>query len=215
MQNLNYTGGVVHIIDKVLTIPPPPSAVLPPAGLTDLLGAVVATNLTSALDTASEITIFAPSNAAFAAIGSAAANLTTLQLARILEYHVVVGHALYSSDIVPGSLPTLLGAQFPVTVYVEGDAVFVNGARVINTDILTSNGVLHVIDAVLNPLNMSMPLNSTAPVPQYASVSSAPLPAALTSGLPPASSTLSALVATTESVSKCRESIFRIIVNTR
>lgn len=90
-----------------------------------------------------------PSDAAFTAIGTAAAGLTTLQLARILEYHVVVGHALYSSDLMAGSLPTLLGPL--VTVYIEGEAVFVNGARVINANNLISNGVLHVIDSVLNP----------------------------------------------------------------
>lgn len=83
-------------------------------------------------------------------------------LIQIPEYHVVVGEVLYSSDITAdGSFPTLLGPL--VNIYIEGEALYVNGARVINTDILISGGVVHVIDSVLNPLNTTaVPLNTTA-----------------------------------------------------
>lgn len=56
----------------------------------------------------------------------------------------------YSTDLSNTSLPTLQGSELDITVDPSG-AVFVDGARVINTDVLLANGVLHVIDAVLSP----------------------------------------------------------------
>lgn len=56
----------------------------------------------------------------------------------------------YSTDLSNTSLPTLQGSSLDISIDANG-AVFVDGARVINTDILIANGVIHVIDAVLNP----------------------------------------------------------------
>ena len=116
------------------------------ANLTALLGAVTAAGVASTLESAADLTIFAPSNAAFQAIGSGLGNLTTMELTSILEYHVIKGTVAYSSDIKPGKVKTLEGAD--VTIAVEDGAVFVNAARVINADILIPEGVLHVIDSV-------------------------------------------------------------------
>ena len=69
-----------------------------------------------------------------------------MQLTDILEYHVIEGTVAYSSDITAGKVTTLQGDD--VTISVDGGAVFVNAARVINADILIPQGVLHVIDSV-------------------------------------------------------------------
>ncbi|KAK6435196.1 hypothetical protein LTR95_008616 [Oleoguttula sp. CCFEE 5521] len=195
--NLNFTGGVVHIIDGLLTIPPGVGDVLTSANLTALLGAVEATNLTSALSTTPDITIFAPINAAFQNISSALANLTVEQAASILEYHVINGTVAYSSTLTNGSVPALAGGNLTITV-TDGE-VFVNRARVINADILLANGVLHVIDSVLSP-NDTMAGNGTQTEPANAYSASAGTEVPYTSGLPAASTTIAALVTTNSAV---------------
>ena len=126
--------------------------------------------------------------------------LSTSQLASILEYHVINGTVAYSSSLGNGSVATLGGSDVNITV-VDG-AIFVNAARVINSDLLTSGGVIHIIDSVLNPNGTAQPMpNSNKPVVQYSGASSAPL-GALTSAIPAPSTTMSALVATTNDVAQ-------------
>lgn len=84
---MNFTGGVIHIINQVLTLPANASMTAVDAGLSDTAGALMQANLVDAIDGAKDLTIFAPNNAAFQAIGSALPNLTMQQLAGILEYH--------------------------------------------------------------------------------------------------------------------------------
>lgn len=146
---------MVHIINTPLTIPENVSATAEAAGLTALAGALEATNLTMALDMAQDITVFAPSNAAFEDIGSILPNLTTAQAASLLQYHVINGTVAYSSLLENTSLPTMAGPDVNITI-IDGE-VFVNSARVINPDVLVSGGVVHVIDGVLNPNSTAMP----------------------------------------------------------
>nr|OQO17983.1 hypothetical protein B0A51_12025 [Rachicladosporium sp. CCFEE 5018] len=195
--NLNFTGGVVHIIDGLLTIPPGVGEALTAANLTALLGAVEATNLTSALSTTPDITIFAPNNAAFQAIGSAVANLTVEQAAAILEYHVINGTVAYSSTLTNGSVPALGGGNLTITV-TDGE-VFVNQARVINADILLANGVLHVIDSVLK-INDTTAGNSTQTEPANPYSASAGTEVPYTSGVASATTTIAALVTSNSAV---------------
>jgi uncharacterized surface protein with fasciclin (FAS1) repeats len=143
-QNVKFTGGVIHIIDTVLTVPLSDSATAVAAGLTSLAGALTMANLVSTVDGLKDVTIFAPSNAAFQAIGSAVGSLTTDQLTSILTYHVVVGSVGYSSILTNTTLKTVNGGS--VTITVEGGSVFVNSAKVIIPDVLVANGVVHVID---------------------------------------------------------------------
>jgi uncharacterized surface protein with fasciclin (FAS1) repeats len=144
--DVNFTGGVIHIIDTVLTLPETTSKTALAAGLTSLTGALNATNLVNTVDTTKDVTIFAPNNAAFQAIGSGLANLTTEQISSVLTYHVVAGTVGYSSSLTNGtSLKTANGANLTITI--ADGKVFVNGARVITPDVLVANGVVHVIDA--------------------------------------------------------------------
>ncbi len=96
------------------------------------------------------ITLFAPSNAAFDAVPADV--LGRLQndpevLSEVLAHHVVEG-ALTSADFVDGELVATDGAMLAVSV---GDTITIGGATLTETDIVASNGVVHVIDAVVLP----------------------------------------------------------------
>ncbi|KAF1365331.1 Fasciclin-domain-containing protein [Lizonia empirigonia] len=154
--DVNFTGGVIHVIDRFLVLPEIASDTLVTAGLTSLRGALNATNLVEAFDTTADVTIFAPSNQAFQNIGSALGNLSTEDITSILTYHVVAGTVGYSSGIANGTtLTTLNGANLTITIGEEG-RIFVNSAQVTIADVLIANGVVHVIDEVLNPSNATI-----------------------------------------------------------
>lgn len=144
MQNVNFTGGTIHIIDRVLTIPESDAATAAAANLTSLAGALTQANLVNTVDSLHDVTVFAPSNAAFQAIGSALESLTTQELATILEYHVVNGTIGYSSYLTNTTLTSVSGGTIRITV--ENGTVYANGAKVIVPDVLVANGVVHVID---------------------------------------------------------------------
>lgn len=153
---MNFTGGVIHVIDRLLVLPEVVSDTLTTANLTGLRGALNATNLLDAVDTTPDLTIFAPSTEAFENIGSALANASVEDIASILTYHVVNGTVGYSSDLSNGTtLQTLNGQNLTITIG-EGGRVFVNNARVTIPNILVANGVVHVIDEVLNPSNATI-----------------------------------------------------------
>lgn len=155
-QDVNFTGGVIHVIDRFLVLPENVSSTLTVASLSSLRGALNATDLLDAVDTTPDITIFAPSNQAIQDIGSALANLSTEDIANILTYHVVNGTVGYSSGIENGTvLTTLNGQNLTITIGDEG-RIFVNSARVTIADVLVANGVVHVIDEVLNPSNATI-----------------------------------------------------------
>jgi uncharacterized surface protein with fasciclin (FAS1) repeats len=121
-------------------------------GFTTLLAAVDAAGLTETLDGEGPFTVFAPTDDAFAALpeGTVEGLLEDPDaLSNILLYHVVPGEVTADQVMTLESATTAQGAD--VAISIEGDSVFVDDAQVIMTDIATSNGVIHVIDAVLMP----------------------------------------------------------------
>jgi uncharacterized surface protein with fasciclin (FAS1) repeats len=115
--------------------------------------AVQATGLAEALRGEGPYTVFAPTDAAFASLpdGTLESLLAdpTGQLTEILLYHVVAGEVL-AADVADGlEASTLQGSSLGFAV--DGNAVTVNGASIVATDILASNGVIHVIETVLLP----------------------------------------------------------------
>lgn len=179
--NVNFTGGVIHIIDHVLTIPQSDSATAVAANLTSLAGALTQASLVNTVNSLKDVTIFAPSNAAFAAIGSALGNLTTAQLTSILTYHVVSGTVGYSTGLTNTTLTTVNGETLKITI--ENGAVYVNSARVVTPDVLVANGVVHVIDGVLNPNNTAAapnPSTTSVAFSGASSVSNAPFTSGVT-----------------------------------
>ena len=118
-----------------------------------LEAAVIAAELADDLSGPGPFTVFAPTDAAFAALpsGTIETLLTdpTGTLAQILLYHVVGGTAL-STDLSNGQIIATLQGQ-TVEVTINADGVFINDAQVTVADITATNGVVHVIDAILLP----------------------------------------------------------------
>ena len=118
---------------------------------TTLVAAVEAAGLVDTLKGDGPFTVFAPTDDAFAALpeGTVEGLLADPEaLAAILTYHMVAGKVM-STDLSDGMMAaTVNGAEITIGV---GDAVTVDGATVTTADIETSNGVIHVIDAVILP----------------------------------------------------------------
>ena len=117
--------------------------------LSSLLGAVQATGLTSALNGPGALTVFAPTNSAFAAVDSVVQSLSLEQLTDVLLFHVAEG-VVFAGDLVQlESVDTLFGSSFSVDT---SDGVVLNGnVTLAATDIRAKNGVVHVINQVLVP----------------------------------------------------------------
>lgn len=124
-----------------------------------LVEALTKAELVDALSADGPFTVFAPTNEAFEnlfkEIGvDGVADLTKDQLTPILLYHVVSGNVMAAS-VKSGDVPTLnTDAKLMVAVSKEG-VVINKKSNVVTTDILASNGVIHVIDAVLVPADKS------------------------------------------------------------
>ncbi len=118
-----------------------------------LLAAVTAAGLVETLQGTGPFTVFAPNDEAFAALPAGLVDALLKEenraaLVSVLTYHVVSGEVL-AADVATGDVPTVEGSTIAVVV---GDAVVLNdSAHVIATDIKASNGVIHVINAVLVP----------------------------------------------------------------
>lgn len=119
-----------------------------------LVAAVSAAGLVDTLKGDGPFTVFAPTNAAFAALpGGTVESLLKPenkdQLVAVLTYHVIPGAV--TSDQLAGAMLDVATVQGG-TVKVDGtDGVKVNDANVITADVMASNGVVHVIDKVLLP----------------------------------------------------------------
>lgn len=118
---------------------------------TTLVAAVGAAGLVDTLNGEGPFTVFAPTDAAFAALpeGTVEGLLADIPaLTSILTFHVVPG-AVHSADLTDGlTAATVNGAELTFDLK---DGVKVNGAKVVTADIVCDNGVIHVIDAVLLP----------------------------------------------------------------
>lgn len=119
---------------------------------TTLEAAIEAAGLTATFEGDTKYTVFAPTDAAFEALEAGTLDdllADTEALAEVLKYHVVEGEVMASQVLEMDSATTLEGSDLMFSL--EGEAVMVNDARVTQTDIMASNGVVHVIDAVLMP----------------------------------------------------------------
>lgn len=161
--NIEASNGVIHVLDAVLS----PNNIAAPAGsIVDIaLASPELTTLVSALQTADLVgtladeealfTVFAPTNDAFAALGddAIAALLADVEaLTDVLLYHVVTGAAADSIDATAlyGQAVTMANNSDIIVDILEGE-LYINDARVIIRDIAATNGIIHVIDAVLLP----------------------------------------------------------------
>ncbi len=117
-----------------------------------LVAALSAAGLVETLQGEGPFTVFAPTDAAFAALPEGLLEKLLLPeniavLTAILTYHVVPGKVM-STDVTAGDVATVEGSTIAITTDM---GVMVNGANVVAVDVTASNGVIHVIDAVIVP----------------------------------------------------------------
>lgn len=150
--DLFFDGGVLHIVDTVLSVPEINSVTALDTGLTSLAGALVTTGMLTGVDALKDATIFAPSNAAFIQVGNVVEAASIELLSNVLDYHIVAGGAVKSTDLMKMAsanggtteLQTLQGGT--LTVRQVNGGLYINNAEIILSDIITSNGVIHIID---------------------------------------------------------------------
>ena len=119
-----------------------------------LVAAVKAADLVDALSGDKPMTVFAPTDEAFAKLPDGTVEMLLKpenkdKLTEILTYHVVKGRVYSDQAVEAGSAKTLQGGK--VEIVVEDGKAMVNNAEIITTDIDASNGVIHVIDTVIMP----------------------------------------------------------------
>ncbi|PMD65199.1 fasciclin domain-containing protein [Hyaloscypha bicolor E] len=170
--DLAFTGGVVQVIDSLLIPPSNLKTTTTAFNLTSFQGALYAANRLPLDSTTQNATFFAPWNEAFQALGPAISSMTSDQIAQVMDYHLVP-QVIYSTNLTNGT--QYLTAQGEnLTVRHSGNNVFINSAQLLQADILIANGVIHVIDNVLNPQSPSAQPNPTiaSQAPVFASASS-------------------------------------------
>lgn len=153
--DIQASNGVIHVIDSVIlpetkTIPQVADAA---GSFSTLLAAVKAAGLSETLSGEGPFTVFAPTDEAFAALGATVQDLLKPEnkdkLASILTYHVVSGRVFAEQAKNLTEAKTVNGKS--VKIQSRWGKVTVGGAEVVTADIDASNGVIHVIDAVLIP----------------------------------------------------------------
>ena len=157
--DLQASNGVVHVVDRVL-LPADKSIVATAQSLPDfsiLVEAVVAAGLVDTLQGPGPFTVFAPTNAAFAALlaelGVSKETLlgNTALLTQVLTYHVLPGRVLKAEVPVGAAIKTVQGQTFTINASLQITDQRMRTSQITSTDVFTSNGVIHVVDRVLLP----------------------------------------------------------------
>jgi transforming growth factor-beta-induced protein len=199
LADVKAFNGIIHVVDTVLVPPsilasakkaapapapavqaPPKKSILDVAMETPALSTLVSVvsspayaAVLTALSGAGPFTVFTPTNEAFADAGIDVNDVAAVTA--VLKYHVLAGAVPSSALARQQAVPTLQGEDVYVTKTQQG--VFVNGEKVIVADVMTSNGVVHVIDTVLMPPSMmAAPAAPAAPQARAPVAPAAPRP---------------------------------------
>ncbi len=157
--DISTSNGIIHVIDKVL-LPADKTIVQTAQALPQfsiLVEAVVAADLVGALSGTGPLTVFAPTNDAFAALLAELGVTKDALLAnkplltQVLTYHVLNGRVLKAGVPVGAAITTLQGGTFTVNASLAITDQRARTSNITATDVLTSNGVIHVIDKVILP----------------------------------------------------------------
>ena len=148
------TNGVIHVIDSVMLPKDIVDLASSVGSFTTLVTALKAANLVSTLKGDGPFTVFAPTDAAFAKLPESTLKSLLLpenkaKLQSILTYHVVSGKVMAADVVNLKTAPTVNGKSASVSA--KNGQVMIDKARVVKTDIIATNGVIHVIDAVILP----------------------------------------------------------------
>ncbi|KAJ4386682.1 hypothetical protein N0V93_009580 [Gnomoniopsis smithogilvyi] len=225
--DLVFDGGVVHVIDKILTPPGTPTETALDLGLTSFYGALEMTSMLDDVELLQDATIFAPNNLGFEAVGSAVESASETDLMNVLSYHIVKGTnmpgmPMFSSmllgmapsmagmtmsattkrhELETMSLATVAGGNLTVRVDVDNGELFINSAKIVMSDVITSNGVIHVVDNVLNPVAAdAVPDGAVASQAPAFTGATAVAEAPFTSGVMPTTTYTAATMANTMAV---------------
>ena len=156
------SNGVIHVVDAVINLPTVVTHATANANFTSLVGALTKAgqpNFVSILSGTGPFTVFAPTNDAFTAFNTelapgGIAGVSTANLTKVLQYHVVSGNILAAS-LTEGQIVRTLQTPQTFTVQLAGGAKIkdVNNriSTIVATDVQCSNGVIHVLNKVLLP----------------------------------------------------------------
>jgi len=164
--DIEKSNGVIHVINRTL-VPPAPNVVeialaMADMGeeseftvLTSLLASNAYADVTQALIDAENVTVFAPTDAAFGEIADVIPTLTEDQISTVLTYHAA-GARVFSYNLVEGQDVIMLNGQTLKVKSINGEAITLEDKTDDNADVLEvnvhgSNGVIHVVNKVLLP----------------------------------------------------------------
>ena len=157
--DIEASNGVVHLVDRVL-LPADKDIVATAQALPDfsiLVEAVVAADLVSTLQSPGPFTVFAPTNAAFAAllaelgVTKAALLADKALLTKVLTYHVLPARVLKAEVPIGAPITTVEGETFTIDASLKITDQKQRTTSIVATDVFTSNGVIHAVDRVLLP----------------------------------------------------------------
>ena len=158
--NIIASNGVIHVVDAVIGLPTVVTFASADSNFSGLAGALTAQGLVPTLNgtASSPFTVFAPTNAAFAAleaeIPGVVASLSSDELTAVLTYHVVAGANALSTSLTQGQVLTTFETG-TLTVGLTGGAKLTDErgriTNIVAVDVQAANGVIHVLDNVLLP----------------------------------------------------------------
>ncbi|WQF88718.1 Putative FAS1 domain-containing protein [Colletotrichum destructivum] len=163
-----WDGGYFQSIDTVLEAPRPCSTTIKKlsGSLSSLSDALDKTKLWKALDTTGNVTCLGPNTAAFNEAGSPEKSLGNQDLTNALLFHTLPQVA-YSNFLEDGQVFTSL-ANLTVRVTVRDDEIWFNDAKVVSPNVLTNNGLIHILDRVMSqnatgPSSSDLPSSTASP----------------------------------------------------
>jgi uncharacterized surface protein with fasciclin (FAS1) repeats len=161
------TNGVIHVVDAVIGLPTIVTHATANKNFTSLVGALTGAGqptgpdaFTAVLSGTGPFTVFAPTNDAFTSLNTelapgGIASVSTANLTKVLQYHVVNGANVLSTSLTNNQeVTTLLGQKFTVELPTTGPQikdVSNRYSKIIATDVQCANGVIHVLEKVLLP----------------------------------------------------------------
>ncbi|KAK4153979.1 FAS1 domain-containing protein [Chaetomidium leptoderma] len=153
VEDLPFDNGLVQVIDSVMRVPETLESTARSAytDLTAFVGALYATDLMSEVVKHKDLTIFAPRNTAFQQLAGALENMDKEKLKRVLHYHIVPGQLAHVWELKNASALGTAEKGKKVSVTRHTNFIYINSAEIIQADILVANGLVHMIDNVLNP----------------------------------------------------------------
>lgn len=161
-EDIPFTYGNIQVIDSVMKIPLSLSPTARDAykDLISFLGASYSLDLYNEFNNMKNVTMFVPKFTAFQRLAGNFENMDRAAFRHVLRYHVVPGLVIHAWELTNDTtFPTYSkdkkGVTENLTVTRDGNNIYINSAQLVQTDMLISNGVVHMIDNVLSPSNWS------------------------------------------------------------